>query len=253
MPNRTDLEEVNFAMRAQTKTTSRRGRKPTKLIRKATGPNSPHREGSYDRGRLNHAEAAARNASEQYLRIQCIAADLFARKGYRAVGVAEIGENVGLGRGALYYHISSKEELLFGIVIRHIEDLVASGKDAIEKEPDPRKRIYVLSRHLIEVISANISEMTVCFREAECLTGKRHKLVSNLHQAYQDIWTQTLKEGEEKGYFRPLPTVAIKGLLGMYFYSFIWLKPGDRQTATEIADIFANMTLSAIDASNDPF
>jgi len=72
----------------------------------------------------------------QFERIQKIAADLFATRGYRAVGVAEIGEAVGLGRGALYYHISSKEDLLFSIVVRYIEDLVVAGKDTLESEPD---------------------------------------------------------------------------------------------------------------------
>ena len=87
-------------------------------------------------------------------------------------------------------------------------------------------------------------------REAECLTGKRHKIVSDLHQAYQDIWTNTFREGEKKGIFRPLPAVAIKGILGMYFYSFLWLKPTGKSSSREIADIFAEMALSAAKYSN---
>lgn len=190
-----------------------------------------------DKGRKN-------GGAHQYERIKRIAAELFATRGYRAVGVAEIGEAVKLGRGALYYHISSKEDLLFSIVVRYIEHLVIQGRDAIETEPDPAKRIYILSRQLMATIFANLPEMTVCFREADCLTGQRHRMVSDLHQSYQDIWAATLREGEKKGRFRHLPTVAIKGVLGMYFYSFLWLKPGGRQSPNEIADIFAEMTLS---------
>ncbi|MBA2125188.1 TetR/AcrR family transcriptional regulator [Hyphomicrobium methylovorum] len=175
---------------------------------------------------------------------------MFATRGYRAVGVAEIGEAVGLGRGALYYHISSKEDLLFSIVVRYIEDLVAAGRDSLESEPDPRKRIYLLSRKLMATIFANLPEMTVCFREADCLTGQRHRIVSDLHQAYQDIWMNTFREGEKKGLFRPLPTVAIKGMLGMYFYSFLWLKPSGRRSSREIADIFADMALAAAEATD---
>lgn len=78
--------------------------------------------------------------SHQFERIQKIAADLFATRGYRAVGVAEIGDAVGLGRGALYYHIGSKEDLLFSIVVRYIEDLVISGGDTLETVPDPESK-----------------------------------------------------------------------------------------------------------------
>lgn len=213
-------------------------------------PTSPYIEQSDDGDRNARYGKSTIAGNQQYERIQKIAADLFATRGYQAVGVAEIGEAVGLGRGALYYHISSKEDLLFSIVVRYIEDLVVAGRDSLETVSDPRKRIYVLSRHLMHTIFANLSEMTVCFREADCLTGQRHRVVSELHQAYQDIWTTTLREGEKKGHFRSLPTIAIKGILGMYFYSFLWLKPSGKKSATEVADIFADMALS-IAGAND--
>lgn len=205
---------------------------------------SPHDEDVDSATQISRAAKGTQAAGQQQERIQKIAADLFATRGYRAVGVAEIGDAVGLGRGALYYHISSKEELLFSIVVRYIEELVLSGKSAMETEPDPRKRIFLLSRLLMQCIFTNLPEMTVCFREADCLTGQRHRIVSDLHKAYQDLWSETLKEGEKKGLFRPLPNVAIKGILGMYFYSFLWLKPGGKQASNDIADVFAKMTLS---------
>lgn len=206
-------------------------------------PTSPHAE-SADTDESGGEKGRKTNGAHQFERIKRIAAELFATRGYRAVGVAEIGDAVKLGRGALYYHISSKEDLLFSIVVRYIEELVIKGREAIENEPDPAKRIYILSRQLMTTIFANLPEMTVCFREADCLTGQRHRIVSDLHQSYQEVWAATLREGEKKGRFRHLSTTAIKGVLGMYFYSFLWLKPGGRQSAIEIADVFADMTLS---------
>jgi AcrR family transcriptional regulator len=161
--------------------------------------------------------------------------------------VAELGDAVGLGRGALYYHISSKEELLFGIVVRYIENLVIFGNGVLQQELDPRLRIRRLSQYLMRVVAQNLPEMTVCFREVDALTGQRRKLVSDLHQQYQDVWTRTLKDGEEKGLFRALPVVAIKGILGMYFYSFLWFKPDGKQSSDEVADIFAEMVLRSVE------
>lgn len=198
-------------------------------------------------GKSALASAPAAPATQQRERIQHIAAKLFADRGYRAIGVAEIGQAVGLGRGALYYHISSKEDLLFNIVVRYIEDLVIFGQGALQKETDPRQRIRRLSRYLMRVIAQNLPEMTVCFREADALTGQRHKIVSDLHQQYQDVWHRTFKDGEAQGYFKSLPLVALKGILGMYFYSFLWFKPSGKHTSDEIADIFSDMVLSIIE------
>lgn len=178
-------------------------------------------------------------------RIRRITAKLFADKGYRAVGVAEIGEAVGLGRGALYYHIGSKEDLLYDIMIRYITDLVTVGHQILEEYSDPYDRITQLSRYMMRTITNNLSELTVCFREADSLTGERHREVSQLHLHYQEVWATTLKQGAAQGVFRELPQVALKGILGMYFYSFLWLNPGGRNTSDEIADIFADIVFRA--------
>jgi AcrR family transcriptional regulator len=186
-------------------------------------------------------------ATSQKERIREITAKLFAEKGYRAVGVAEIGEAVGLGRGALYYHIGSKEDLLYDIVIRYITDLVRAGHDILEQYSDPHERITQLSRYLMRTISNHLSELTVCFREADALTGDRHKEVSRLHFEYQEVWATVLKEGAAQGVFRELQPVALKGILGMYFYSFLWLNPNGRYTSDEIADVFADIVFRASD------
>ncbi len=183
--------------------------------------------------------------SPQKERIRRITAKLFADKGYRAVGVAEIGEAVGLGRGALYYHIRSKEDLLYDIMIRYITDLVTAGHQILEEYSDPHDRITQLSRHMMRTITNNLSELTVCFREADALTGERHREVSQLHFRYQEVWATTISEGAAQGVFRELPQVALKGILGMYFYSFLWLNPHGRNTSDEIADIFSDIVFRA--------
>src|SRR5690606_31169124 len=103
-------------------------------------------------------------------------------------GIAEIGDAVGLARGALYYHIGSKEDLLYDIASEYIIYLVEAGRKITEEIPDPVERIRELSRHLIRTICANKAELTVCFREVNALTGDKHTVVMRLHGDYQDIW-----------------------------------------------------------------
>jgi hypothetical protein len=53
-----------------------------------------------------HQDTAGESTHERVLRV---AAETFARKGYHATGVAELGAAAGLQRGALHYQIKSKE------------------------------------------------------------------------------------------------------------------------------------------------
>ncbi len=187
-------------------------------------------------------------------RIRHIAAELFAAKGYNGVGVAEIGDATGLGRGALYHHIGSKEELLYDIASRYITDLVESGREIAAKYPDPIARIGQLSGHLMRTVGQHQAEMTVCFREVETLSGEHHTSVARLHAEYEQIWIDAVAAGGATGVFRRTKTekIAIKGLLGMYFYSFLWLDPKGRHSPSEIGDVFADLFIRAFAADQVP-
>ena len=63
----------------------------------------------------------------QRARIVKIAAQLFAQRGYHAVGMSDIQDAVKLGRGALYHHIRSKEDLLYDVTREYITELADSA------------------------------------------------------------------------------------------------------------------------------
>lgn len=198
-------------------------------------------------------EAPTRNSAAKAVtpsphkeRIRRIAAELFARQGYSAVGVAELGTAVNLGRGALYYHIGSKEDLLFDISKTYMEDLIASANTIVGTEPDPEQCVRQLSAALMDVVFDRHAEMTVCFREVHSLTGERRKEVLRLHREYQGIWDHVLKRGNELGVFIPVDQIALKGILGMYFYSFLWIRPNLGASPSEVAETFANLVLTSL-------
>ena len=184
--------------------------------------------------------------TEQARKITKVAASLFAKKGYNGVGVAEIGAASGFGRGTLYHHIESKEDLLHEIASQYISGLVESGHKITNEYPDPIVRLNALSRHLMDVISKSLSEIVVCFREVQSLTGSRHEDVMCMHAEYQKIWSQTIEEGVQKNVFRQVDKIAVKGLLGMYFYSCLWLKPDGLQSPEDIADVFSDLVVRSL-------
>src|SRR5690606_16610948 len=93
----------------------------------------------------------------------------------------------------------------------------------------------------------------VCFREVNALTGDKHLIVMRLHAEYQDIWGKVTSDGATSGIFRPISVVALKGLLGMYFYSFLWINPKGKSTPEEIAEVFSDIVLRALAPIEPPF
>jgi AcrR family transcriptional regulator len=193
---------------------------------------------------MNNSKAPAEATQRE--RILRIAAGMFAARGYHAVGMAELGEAVALGRGALYHHISSKEDLLYDISRGYIADLAAHAKQAVASEQPPAARLAALGDHLMQKIAEHQAELTVCFREVQSLTGERRDEVMALHAQYEGAWKRLLQDGERERVFRPYDPIVLKGLLGMYFYSYLWLKPSGRTGPVAIAARFNEMALKAL-------
>ncbi len=160
--------------------------------------------------------------------------------------MTELSNAVGLGRGALYHYISSKEELLYDISRLYMSKLVEFATQIVRVEPDHRKRLQELGKNLLITIITHRCELTVCFRESHLLTEEWGEEVSRLHAEYEYVWRQVLQEGAKAGVFRPFDSLRLKGVLGMFFYSYIWIDQKGPQSPEEIADVFNDMALKAL-------
>lgn len=179
-------------------------------------------------------------------RILRVAAELFARNGYHATGLSELGEAVGLGRGALYYHIGSKENLLFELSVRHVEEMVEFGEGLLSSPLGAEERFRRLSRKLMRVIADNRPELTVFFREINSFSGERHDRMVALRGRFENLWLQVISDGEAEGIFQHGDALTVKAVLGMHNYSYLWIDPDGPLTPEEVADRFCDLLLHGL-------
>lgn len=185
--------------------------------------------------------------SPQMARILHAAAELFAEHGYHGTGIAQLEQAVGLRRGALYHHIGSKEALLFEISTSQLRLMVDAALEIEETVPDPEERFRVLARTLLENVADHLLEWTVHYRDFTSLTGAWKETVLELRRNYELVWWRTLTAGVDTGQFLPVPqAVALKGILGMFTYSYVWLSRDGELTPTEVADVFCDTFLNGI-------
>lgn len=192
------------------------------------------------------ARATTRKGTKTKERILRTAAELFARNGYHATGLSELGKAVGLGRGALYYHIGSKENLLYELSVRHVEEMVAYGEMVLGSPLGAEERFRRLSRKLMRVIADNLPELTVFFREINSFSGERHHSIVELRARFEGVWLQVLREGEAEGLFQRGDALTVKGVLGMHNYSYLWIDPEGSLSPEEIADRFCDLLLHGL-------
>lgn len=170
-----------------------------------------------------------------------VAARLFAEHGYHGTGMTELGDAANLKRGALYYYIGSKENLLYEISARHVTDMIEHGEALIKEKRSATEKLLSLSRQLIRTIHDDLDEVTVFFREIGALTGERRKRIVTLREQFEDIWMRILEQGIAEGTFRRADPLLIKAILGMHNYSYLWLNPDGTMQPEEIAQYFCDL------------
>lgn len=175
-----------------------------------------------------------------------VAARLFAAQGYHATGMAELGDAAGLQRGALYYYIKSKENLLYEISCRHVIEMVEFGESLLKENIPAIHKIRRLSQRLIRTIHDDHDEVTVFFREIGALTGQRRDRVFELRARFEDIWMRVLQQGVTEGTCRSADMLMIKAILGMHNYSYLWLQQDGRLEPEEVANYFCDVLFRSI-------
>lgn len=175
------------------------------------------------------------------------AARLFAANGYHATGVAELGDAVGLGRGALYYYIDSKENLLTLIHDRVIVDVLAAGNAAMAMEAPATERLRSLGRDLVRIIALYPDHVWVFLHEFKSLSGSAAEQFRSNRRSFENSIETILISGVNEGAFKIANTrLTTLAWLGLHNYIYIWFRSGGSITVEMIAENFSDIFLDGI-------
>jgi AcrR family transcriptional regulator len=179
-------------------------------------------------------------------RILSIAADAFASKGYHATGIAELSEMTGVGRGSLYHHIKSKENLLYEIAVSLVAGMVDTASAITDSGAPAEERLRLLARELVRSVSEHRAGLSVSLHEARALTPEHRQEVIELRRRYVQMWADVMADGTAEGTFRPVSPLILRGFLGLLSNTYLWLDRGGPLTPEQIADEFVELALDGI-------
>ncbi|MFD7012592.1 TetR/AcrR family transcriptional regulator [Rhodococcus jostii] len=187
-------------------------------------------------------ESDTTHGESTHARIIRVATELFAERGFHATGVMEIGERAQVKRGALYYHIKSKDDLFFDILHRHVREMIEEAEMIVAAHPDPEERLRNLAKASLRKITERRPEMILWQREMHVFTGQYALEMVALRDKYESYWSSALAQGFDEGVFKSADPVVVKGLIGMVGYTYLWLREGDL-TPDQVADRLLDLAL----------
>ena len=178
------------------------------------------------------------------------AARVFRTKGYHAATVRDIAHEVGILKGSLYHHFTSKEELLYLVVKEPIAQMYREICEIADTDVRPAEKLRrAITAHL-EAFDRHYPQLFVYLREREAVKRRFREMIGFSPKEYYRCWQQILQEGVENGEFRSDFDIQVTsyGLLGMLNWSCEWYDPQGRLSIQEVAEEFTALALASLAA-----
>ena len=179
-------------------------------------------------------------------RIMSGAADLFSQNGYRSTSMRNVAEKAGLQVSSLYRHVAGKQDLLYTVLDRLMDEVLEAGTKALAEGADPPDRL----RHLIHnnICLVRPQEAALLQSELGNLEPRYRSRLIEKRDAYQRMWLSVLEDGVERGDFVVQDAkVVFFGIIGAVNYVEFWHSPSGNLSRAEVAGIFADWILKSLE------
>jgi len=176
------------------------------------------------------------------------AAELFARDGFGSTSLDDIAVMLGVTKGALYYHVKNKEEILRLIYLTVLTASEEPLHHIVEAELSPLEKLQRAVEHQATVAADRSPAMIVFYREHPHLTGPFAKEITLRKKAYERYFEQIIEEGQLAGAFQLNvdPKIVTFGILGMCNWMSQWFRPDGQFTHQLVSTMFANMIANGL-------
>jgi TetR/AcrR family transcriptional regulator, cholesterol catabolism regulator len=170
----------------------------------------------------------------RYEEIVHIAGELFAEKGFAGTSLNDIADAVGVLKGSLYHHISSKEDLLFDVVKVAHAGLLENTRFADNFSDDPAHHLSAFSYgHIFfNAVIERIHRGIVFLQDSKFLSVKKRAIVTKDRDNYDRYLRAIVARGQETKQFDSELDVRICSfeILGVLTSYIRWYKPGGQIT-----------------------
>jgi AcrR family transcriptional regulator len=190
--------------------------------------------------------------------IEDAASALFHVHGYSGTSVRDIARALDIQGASLYAHVTSKQDVLWSIV-EGMAVRFETAADSIEAA-DPGGATFGQGVYLIGLVRAHVGVVTddverasVFVHEWRALQGPRREEIARRRDRYEERFRGAIADGARSGTFHgvdPVPATAfiLTALNGLVS----WYRPDGRLSARAVADVYADLSLRAVQAPRVP-
>ncbi|WP_127524376.1 TetR/AcrR family transcriptional regulator [Mesorhizobium sp. Z1-4] len=196
------------------------------------------------------ARTAGSDGQKTEAAIRDAAVNLIARHGYEAVTMRQLAAEVGVQAAALYRYFPTKEDLLYDLMIAHMEALIDSWELVRPQHRDcPARLVAFVANHIRFHVerrhSTHVNNM-----ELRSLSHERLSTILKLRNRYEKELRTILREGAEDGSFLIEDSaMTAMAIIQMITGVIVWFRPDERLSVDEVTETYLAMTMRLVGAA----
>lgn len=167
--------------------------------------------------------------------------------GYEAMSLRQLATAAGLQPGSLYNYIATKQDLLFDLVKRHLEQLLTSLDRALADVEGPAAQMEAFVAFHLNYHMVRKREVSVVNFELRSLDPPNYVAIVALRRAYERRLTDIVEAGVAKKVFAATdPRIATFAILAMLTGVCTWYRPNGRLDREKIVTIYKKLVFEGL-------
>ena len=169
-----------------------------------------------------------------------IAAQCFADSSYPAASMNDIAAAGGTSKARLYHYYESKEAILFDLLDRYTQRLLAligeTEAVAQRQDLDDRATLHALIRRFLAEYENSATRHVALLNDTKFLGEAQRALIVGRQRDVVAAFTRFLKRAYPQRLNAVNQTALTMMLFGMINWTFTWLRPGGTMSYSAFAD-----------------
>ncbi|MGE0330373.1 MAG: TetR/AcrR family transcriptional regulator [Ramlibacter sp.] len=169
-----------------------------------------------------------------------IAAQCFANQSYPAASMNDIAAAGGTSKARLYHYYGSKDAILFDLLDRYTQRLLAliaqAEATAQRRNLDDRAALHELIRSFLEEYETSATRHVALLNDTKFLGDEQRELILNRQRDVVSAVTRFLRRAYPHRLNPVNQTAVTMMLFGMINWTFTWLRPGGAMSYAAFAE-----------------
>jgi AcrR family transcriptional regulator len=188
----------------------------------------------------------ARRGAQTEQELIDVATALFYERGFHGTSMREIAKLVGVGQGAIYYHVANKQELLYRIAKGSISELLAGGRNVLASYETASDRLDAFVRFHVLYHTEHRLRSKVADDQLHALSEEQLAEVMAIRDGYEEILFSILEQGQRELGWRLRDTrITTFAIATMCTAVGVWYREGGRLAPQEIAETYVELVRNA--------